>query len=130
MMPPSTYRPPVSVIIRATSRAVPGEIALASTYNPRNPCTAQATSVAACGGHTDKIISASRATTATVPASLSRAAPFRRPQHRVPPAGEALAHGRPHIAWMQEPDHVRTHVIKCDATRCELPDGRASDGRR
>src|SRR5262249_33553763 len=54
--------------------AVPGEIALASTYSPRNPCTAQATSVAPCGGHTEKITSASRATTATVPASLSPAA--------------------------------------------------------
>ena len=74
MMPPSTYRPPLSVIICATSRAVPGEIALASTYSPRNPCTAQAMSVAACGGHTDKITSASSATPATVPASFSPAA--------------------------------------------------------
>src|SRR5262245_21236511 len=74
MMPPSTYRPPLSVIICATSRAVPGEIAFTSTYSPRNPCTAQATSVAACGGHTDKITSASPATLATFPASFSAAA--------------------------------------------------------
>ncbi len=74
MIPPSTYRPPLSQISWATSRAVPGDTALASTYSPRKPCTAQATSSAACGGQTDRITPARAASAPIVPASARPAA--------------------------------------------------------
>jgi len=80
MIPPSTQPAPPSATMAATSRAVAGEIALASTYSPPNPAlaTSRAVSSAACGGHTDMITSADRTTSArstpVSPAASARAA--------------------------------------------------------
>src|SRR5579875_2067129 len=61
-------------MMSATSRAVAGEIALASAYSPVNPCTSQATSSAACGGQTERMTSAWPAISGAVPASAMPAA--------------------------------------------------------
>ena len=74
MIPPSTYVAPPSSTISATSRAAAGEIAFASTNSPPKPCTAHATSIEACGGQIEKMMSARSATSAGVPASVSPAA--------------------------------------------------------
>src|SRR5262245_8088751 len=75
MMPPSTNVAPAFSTIPPISRAVAGEIALPSTKVPvkRSAATSFARSIAAGGGHTERITSAARATAATEPASSSPA---------------------------------------------------------
>ena len=77
-MPPSTYVPPAPTITSPTARDVAAETAFASTKTPPYPATSRATSSAACGGQTERITSARRDSSATVPASSRPAASARR----------------------------------------------------
>src|SRR5580692_3735471 len=79
MIPPSTKAAPPASTMPATSRAVAGETAFASTYRPQNPAalTSRATPSAACGGHTDSTTSARPATAATSGTAVRPASPAR-----------------------------------------------------
>ena len=105
----------------ATDRVVSGAMALASTNRPLNPATLRATSSAACGGQTEKMIPARPASSATVPTSVRPAAAARsavaglRPwdAHSTvwPWRGEAPPDGGPHLARMQQADDRLAHVF-------------------
>jgi hypothetical protein len=71
MMPPSMNRAPPAATISPTVRVVAGAIALPSTNVPpkRVLATSRATSGALAGGHTDRMISLSRASRVSVPTS-------------------------------------------------------------
>src|SRR5438445_3078449 len=79
MMPPSTKRAPPAVMISPTARVVAGAMALPSTNVPpkRVAATSRATSGALAGGHTDRMISLSRASRTSVPTSSSPSASAR-----------------------------------------------------
>jgi hypothetical protein len=68
---------PPALSTAATDRVVSGAMALASTNRPLNPATLRATSSAACGGQTEKMIPARPVSSATVPTSVSPAAAAR-----------------------------------------------------
>ena len=112
-MPPSTNRG-CSV---ATSRAVAGEIAFASTYRPPNPAASAATSSAACGGHDreQKLALGDERRDGAGVAQAARPAPAvasLRPAdaHSTswPSVAERVAERRAHLARMQQPDDHRT----------------------
>src|SRR5205823_4792305 len=80
MMPPSTKRAPPAVTISPIVRVVTGATALPSTKVPpkRAAATSRATTGALAGGHTDRMISLSRASRTSVSTSSRPSATARR----------------------------------------------------